>query len=81
MIKSIQNAKDGGYSKKLAKLIQQAEETLEEIQKLGLHPIPNINKKIISELVSYKVPHQIVYDMSYATFILLGEKEENIKVG
>ncbi|XP_071171555.1 hillarin-like [Mytilus galloprovincialis] len=79
LIKSIQNAKDGGYSKKLAKLIQQAEETLEEIQKLGLHPIPNINKKIISELVSYKVPHQIVYDMSYATFILLGEKEENIK--
>ncbi|XP_052099056.1 hillarin-like [Mytilus californianus] len=79
LIKSIQNAKDGGYSKKLAKLIQQAEETLEEIQKLGLHPIPNINKKIISELVSYKIPHQIVYDMSYATFILLGEKEENIK--
>ena len=79
-MKSIQNAKDGGYSETLAKLIKKAEETLEEINKLGLHPIPDLNKKIVSELVSYKVPHQIVFDMCFATFLLMSEKEEIIRV-
>lgn len=80
LVKAIKNARDGGYSQKLEKLIKQAEETLEEIQKQGLHPIPNLNKKIVSELVSYKIPHQIVFDMCYATFILLGENENDIRV-
>lgn len=80
LVKSIQNAKDGGYSKTLAKLIKKAEETLEEINKLGLHLIPDMNKKIVSELVSYKVPHQIVFDMCFVTFLLLGEREEIITV-
>lgn len=75
-------ANGSGYKKRLTSLIKKAEETLEDLRCLGgfQHPIPDLNKPIIAELMNYVSPPLIVRDIMTATFLLLGETEEELKV-
>lgn len=82
LIPAISMANGSGYKKRLISLIKKAEETLEDLRCLGgfQHPIPDLNKPIIAELMNYVSPPLIVRDIMTATFLLLGETEEELKV-
>lgn len=81
LISAISMANGSGYKKRLISLIKKAEETLEDLRCLGgfQHPIPDLNKPIIAELMNYVSPPLIVRDIMTATFLLLGETEEELK--
>lgn len=82
LIPAISMANGSGYKKRLISLITKAEETLEDLRCLRgfQHPIPDLNKPIIAELMNYVSPPLIVRDIMTATFLLLGETEDELKV-
>ena len=44
------------------------------------HPIPDLNKWIMSELMSYKDPPRLAHEIMIATFLLLGEEDADLMV-
>ncbi|XP_062607669.1 lim and transglutaminase domain protein ltd-1-like [Saccostrea cucullata] len=82
LVRAISMARGSGYVHRLTTLVKQAEDLLAELRRLKgfQHPIPDLNKPIIAELMNYKSPLPMVHDVMIATFLLLGEKEEDLMI-
>lgn len=78
----IKKALASSVSKKLnlqIKMAQRIEGQLEKLEKLR-HAIMNLDQKTVAELKSYNAPPQPAHLSMIATFLLLGEKESDLKV-
>lgn len=79
---AIDNAKSSEFSSNLQNHITEAEQLLAELRKLKrfAHEVLQMKQSTISEIHTYKHPRPLAYDVMKATYLLLGEREDHLKV-
>ncbi|KAL3865579.1 hypothetical protein ACJMK2_042954 [Sinanodonta woodiana] len=81
LVKAIQQAESSPFQQKLVNLVTQARDMLESIRVLNkfAHDVLEMKQSTLAELLSYKSPLQIIYDVLVATLRLLGESLSELK--
>ncbi|KAK3607073.1 hypothetical protein CHS0354_027935 [Potamilus streckersoni] len=79
--KSITRASESKFRDKLHSLLSKAEEARDDLNKLRgfAHDILELKHSTIAELRGYKTPPKVIHDVMIATFLLLGEKTEDLQ--
>ncbi|XP_060082726.1 hillarin-like [Ylistrum balloti] len=78
---AIDKASSSGHRNALQVKIAEATEILEKLRKLKryTHDVLAMKQSTISEIHRYQVPKDIIFDVMKATFLMLGEKGENLE--
>ncbi|KAL3884881.1 hypothetical protein ACJMK2_024980, partial [Sinanodonta woodiana] len=82
---AIENTEKSEFKETFRTLICQAEQVREELKQKGkyTYPIPKWTPeripRIITEILGYKEPPQVIHDVVLAALILLGETKDNLQ--
>ncbi|KAK3599342.1 hypothetical protein CHS0354_009835 [Potamilus streckersoni] len=80
--KAIQHGHESRFKPKLENLIKEAEDVRDHLRQLNrfAHEILEMKQTTIAELRSYKNPPEVVKDVMTGTFLMLGERKDQIEV-
>ncbi|KAL3866265.1 hypothetical protein ACJMK2_043579 [Sinanodonta woodiana] len=80
--KAIQHGHESRFKPKLENLITEAEDVRDHLRQLNrfAHDILEMKQTTIAELRSYKSPPEVVKDVMTGTFLMLGERQDQIEV-
>jgi hypothetical protein len=80
--KAVYAAEKAGLEKRLGIQLAMARRILEQLQRMERlrHAILNLDQKTIAEMKSYSSPPAAVHHVMSATFMLLGEPDNILKV-
>lgn len=83
LAKAIETVKKHGFEVELAKELLEANQLLSRLRRLERirHEILELKQATVAEIRSYQNPPPVVHTVMTCTFLLLGHKEKETKVG
>lgn len=79
--RAITHGKESRFRDKVAKQITEAEDVRDHLKHLNkiAHDVLEMKQTTIAELRSYKYPPDVIVDVMRSTFLMLGEKKEEVE--